>query len=552
MEYRYQRKAAPTVDDEGNLHGRAIPYGVWTVIGDLKRGGFRERIMPGAATKSVSEGDLVLLDNHETRLPLARMSAGTLVVRDGKSGFDWTTRDLVDTTYAQDAVKNARAKNYGGCSFGFEAVKERWTDDSGNPASPLDGSRREVLEMKLPEISICTFPAYGSTMVGVRDQIRAARGISDERATGVDLMAMSPHGWDSDSFQQKNVADGHTEANGSGEDWDPDVDDEKHGDHSFWDPDGDGDCDACPQGDTDHDYWTLTGVQLKAVPGKPLNGQTVDTPDAFDSENTFDADDDMYRSARGGDAPGNGKKPYGNVTYADPGYQSDKKKRYPVDTLKHAKAAWAYIAKAKNAAKYSAQQLASIKAKIKSALSKFGVKTSEAKMAEWEALCDFREMTEGYEFGSEFDGDEFGVLPDQFVRTDDANLLAEAIQDCWSAKDRIDCIERAVNLNLAQMIPSHWGPDGEIGAGVSSDIVRDMDAIYSLALAMNPTKDTLAILDRAQPYLSNETRKSAAEKSKTPPEPDFDAFDDSETLADKRAKMEEQQKHRYEMDRLAR
>jgi hypothetical protein len=43
-----------------------------------------------------------------------------------------------------------------------------------------------------------------------------------------------------------------------------------HGDHERFDPDGDGDCDACPAGDTDHDYWTAAGEQLKSVPGKPM------------------------------------------------------------------------------------------------------------------------------------------------------------------------------------------------------------------------------------------------------------------------------------------
>jgi ATP-dependent protease ClpP protease subunit len=43
-----------------------------------------------------------------------------------------------------------------------------------------------------------------------------------------------------------------------------------HGDHERFDPDGDGDCDACPEGDTDHDYWTPAGEQLQDVPGKPM------------------------------------------------------------------------------------------------------------------------------------------------------------------------------------------------------------------------------------------------------------------------------------------
>lgn len=87
-------------------------------------------------------------------------------------------------------------------------------------------------------------------------------------------------------------------------------------------------------------------------------------------EAVFDID------CRGGDAPGDGSKPYGNVTYADPGYQ-DGKKRYPLDSKKHAQAAWAYINVAANASAYTAEQLASVKGRIKAALKKFGVDVSD-------------------------------------------------------------------------------------------------------------------------------------------------------------------------------
>jgi HK97 family phage prohead protease len=71
------------------------------------------------------------------------------------------------------------------------------------------------------------------------------------------------------------------------------------------------------------------------------------------------------------------KKPYGDVTYADPGYQADKQKRYPIDTKDHAKAAWSYINQADNASKYSAEDLARVKSRIKAALQKFGVEVSD-------------------------------------------------------------------------------------------------------------------------------------------------------------------------------
>lgn len=114
-----------------------------------------------------------------------------------------------------------------------------------------------------------------------------------------------------------------------------------------WDPDKDGDNDATPEGDTDHDH--------------------------------------AGAGHRGGDAPGDGSLPYGHVDYADPGYLDSKGnpakdgngvKRYPIDS-KHVEAAWGYINQAKNAAQYTASQLASIKGKIKAAMKKYGHAVSE-------------------------------------------------------------------------------------------------------------------------------------------------------------------------------
>ena len=75
-------------------------------------------------------------------------------------------------------------------------------------------------------------------------------------------------------------------------------------------------------------------------------------------------------------------KPYGDVTYAAPGYQEDGKKRYPIDTKEHVKAAWSYINQEKNQSAYSAKELASIKSKIKSAAKKVGIEISEDEKSE--------------------------------------------------------------------------------------------------------------------------------------------------------------------------
>jgi hypothetical protein len=62
---------------------------------------------------------------------------------------------------------------------------------------------------------------------------------------------------------------------------------------------------------------------------------------------------------------------YGDVEYAD-----EKNKKYPVDK-EHVHQAWSYINMPKNAAKYSPEELATIKNKIKRAAKKFGMEISE-------------------------------------------------------------------------------------------------------------------------------------------------------------------------------
>ncbi len=72
------------------------------------------------------------------------------------------------------------------------------------------------------------------------------------------------------------------------------------------------------------------------------------------------------------------KEPYGDVEYADPGYQNDGKKRYPIDTEEHIRAAWSYINQSDNAKLYTAEQLSNIKSRIKTAAKKFGIQISDA------------------------------------------------------------------------------------------------------------------------------------------------------------------------------
>lgn len=91
----------------------------------------------------------------------------------------------------------------------------------------------------------------------------------------------------------------------------------------------------------------------------------------------------VYASTEGGDdtvetITAADKTPYGDVPYADPGYQEDGVKRYPLDTEAHIRAAWSYINVGSNAEKYSDQELRRVKARIQRAMDRIGADVTAA------------------------------------------------------------------------------------------------------------------------------------------------------------------------------
>ena len=79
-----------------------------------------------------------------------------------------------------------------------------------------------------------------------------------------------------------------------------------------------------------------------------------------------------YISRRDDTDPDEGKKEYGDVPFADPTNNT-----YPIDIEEHVRAAWSYINKQANAAKYDADEADAIKGLIRRAAKKFGIEISE-------------------------------------------------------------------------------------------------------------------------------------------------------------------------------
>ena len=67
-------------------------------------------------------------------------------------------------------------------------------------------------------------------------------------------------------------------------------------------------------------------------------------------------------------SPKEGEHKYGNVEYAD-----TTNKKYPIDSAEHVRAAWSYINHKDNAAKYDADEVKTIKSRIKKAAKKYDV-----------------------------------------------------------------------------------------------------------------------------------------------------------------------------------
>ena len=71
-------------------------------------------------------------------------------------------------------------------------------------------------------------------------------------------------------------------------------------------------------------------------------------------------------------SPESGERKYGDVEFADP-----TNNKYPIDTPEHVRAAWNYINHRDNAAKYDADEVETIKQRIKRAAKKHDVSIEE-------------------------------------------------------------------------------------------------------------------------------------------------------------------------------
>lgn len=168
--------------------GHAAVFSQRTAIGNPLTWGFFEEIAPGAFTKTLTEGDARMLVDHDTRLVVSRVSAGSLRLAQDQVGLavdaDLDTR----LSYVGDLVVNLDLRNITGMSFGFRTVKDDWETVSVQTSEgDMEAELRIIREVQLFEVSAVTFPAYEGTdaalrSVGLALAARGDRGAFDRRA----------------------------------------------------------------------------------------------------------------------------------------------------------------------------------------------------------------------------------------------------------------------------------------------------------------------------------------------------------------------------------
>ena len=125
-----------------------------------------ESVAEGAFSKTL-DGDVRALIDHETMYVLGRNQAGTLELREDDKGL-WGS--ILINPKDQDAMNlysRVERGDVNQCSFGFEILSEE-TDFRD------DGTVHfTITEVRLHEVSVCTFPAYAETSVQARKEDRA-------------------------------------------------------------------------------------------------------------------------------------------------------------------------------------------------------------------------------------------------------------------------------------------------------------------------------------------------------------------------------------------
>lgn len=148
------------VGDDRRIKGHAIVFNSRSE----NLGGWVEVIRPEAVDRTLREAlDVRALVDHDSAKVLGRTKSGTLVLKKDRKGL-FIDVDPPRTSYARDLIEVVDRGDVSGMSFRFRTMPEgvEWDIDEDTGLYV-----RYVLDMRIEEVSIVTFPAYSDTDVTV-------------------------------------------------------------------------------------------------------------------------------------------------------------------------------------------------------------------------------------------------------------------------------------------------------------------------------------------------------------------------------------------------
>lgn len=123
-------------------------------------GYFTETIAPGAFDETLKSSDVRALINHDSGRVIGRSTAGTLRLKEDKTGLA-VEIDLPDTSDGRDLAVQLERGDISGMSFGFRVTHDEWDETGEIPA-------RTIHKVELFEVSAVAFPAYDDTTLAMR------------------------------------------------------------------------------------------------------------------------------------------------------------------------------------------------------------------------------------------------------------------------------------------------------------------------------------------------------------------------------------------------
>lgn len=146
------------------LVGYGAVFDTVTTIGMFFQ--FDEEVAPGAWAKTIDEGDIRSMFNHDENWLLGRTSAGTLTLSEDDTGLRYDIDINQDDPQAMAVHARVARGDVTGSSVWFRVIREEWTEPTDG--NGLERPKRRIVEAELFETGPVVFPAFETTEVGVR------------------------------------------------------------------------------------------------------------------------------------------------------------------------------------------------------------------------------------------------------------------------------------------------------------------------------------------------------------------------------------------------